>query len=123
MSGETQVGNIVYQVEMEVGKLITSQQQVNSMYRVGEGGAPEIYQAGTGKQYMIPGDNGKVISNKDMQGGSGGGGTVVQQEVNFHITTTNGIDDATMQRMAAMMKTVSLNTIKDQQRPNGLLRK
>ncbi|HDL7926262.1 TPA: tape measure protein [Yersinia enterocolitica] len=94
-----------------------------SMYRVGEGGAPEIYQAGTGKQYMIPGDNGKVISNKDMQGGNGGGGTVVQQEVNFHITTTNGIDDATMQKMAAMMKTVSLNTIKDQQRPNGLLRK
>ncbi|MDA5496956.1 hypothetical protein [Yersinia aleksiciae] len=93
------------------------------MYRVGEGGAPEIYQAGTGKQYMIPGDNGKVISNKDMQGGSGGAGTVVQQEVHFHIETTNGIDDATMQKMAAMMKTVSLNTIKDQQRPNGLLRK
>ncbi|EOA3028674.1 TPA: tape measure protein [Yersinia enterocolitica] len=95
----------------------------DSMYQVGEGGKPEIYQAGTGKQYMIPGDNGKVISNKDMQGGNGGGGTVVQQEVNFHITTTNGIDDATMQKMAAMMKTVSLNTIKDQQRPNGLLRK
>ncbi|HED0394297.1 TPA: tape measure protein [Yersinia enterocolitica] len=95
----------------------------DSMYQVGEGGKPEIYQAGTGKQYMIPGDNGKVISNKDMQGGSGGAGTVVQQEVNFHITTTNGIDDATMQKMAAMMKTVSLNTIKDQQRPNGLLRK
>ncbi|EKN4724148.1 tape measure protein [Yersinia enterocolitica] len=94
-----------------------------SMYRVGEGGAPEIYQAGTGKQYMIPGDNGKVISNKDMQGGSGGAGTVVQQEVHFNIQTTNGIDDATMQKMAAMMKTVSLNTIKDQQRPNGLLRK
>lgn len=42
-----------------------------SMYQVGEGGMPEIYQASTGKQYMIPGDNGKVISNKDMQGGSG----------------------------------------------------
>ncbi|WP_368301275.1 tail protein (tape measure) [Kluyvera sichuanensis] len=39
------------------------------MYQVGEGGMPEIYQASTGKQYMIPGDNGKVISNKDMQGG------------------------------------------------------
>ena len=38
------------------------------MYQVGEGGMPEIYQASTGKQYMIPGDNGKVISNKDMQG-------------------------------------------------------
>lgn len=42
-----------------------------SMYQVGEGGMPEIYQASTGKQYMIPGDNGRVISNKDMQGGSG----------------------------------------------------
>lgn len=39
------------------------------MYQVGEGGMPEIYRASTGKQYMIPGDNGKVISNKDMQGG------------------------------------------------------
>lgn len=42
-----------------------------SMYQVGEGGMPEIYQASNGSQYMIPGDNGKVISNKDMQGGGG----------------------------------------------------
>lgn len=41
------------------------------LYQVGEKGKPEIYQASTGKQYMIPGDNGKVISNKDMQSGSG----------------------------------------------------
>lgn len=41
-----------------------------SMYQVGEGGMPEIYQANNGSQYMIPGDNGKVISNKDL-GGSG----------------------------------------------------
>ena len=45
------------------------------MYQVGEGGMPEIYQASTGKQYMIPGDNGKVISNKDMT--SGGGVSVI----------------------------------------------
>lgn len=42
-----------------------------AMYQVGERGKPEIYQVSTGKQYMIPGDNGKVISNKDMQGGGG----------------------------------------------------
>ncbi|EMF5623373.1 hypothetical protein OUHCRE20_12840 [Enterobacter hormaechei subsp. steigerwaltii] len=41
------------------------------LYQVGERGKPEIYQASTGRQYMIPGDNGKVISNKDMQSGSG----------------------------------------------------
>ena len=45
----------------------------DSMYRVGERGKPEVYQASNGSQYMIPGDNGKVISNKDMQGGGGGG--------------------------------------------------
>ncbi|WP_063859902.1 tape measure protein, partial [Enterobacter hormaechei] len=39
------------------------------LYQVGERGKPEIYRASTGKQYMIPGDNGRVISNKDMQGG------------------------------------------------------
>lgn len=44
-----------------------------SMYQVGEGGMPEIYQASTGKQYMIPGDNGRVISNKEMTAGGGGG--------------------------------------------------
>ncbi|HEM6857215.1 TPA: hypothetical protein U2I44_002146 [Providencia rettgeri] len=38
------------------------------MYQVGEHGKPEIFKASTGKQYMIPGDNGRVISNKDMQG-------------------------------------------------------
>lgn len=46
------------------------------LYQVGEGGMPEIYQASTGKQYMIPGDNGKVISNKDMTA-AGGGGVVI----------------------------------------------
>ncbi|EPL9570949.1 hypothetical protein MMK73_003047 [Providencia rettgeri] len=42
------------------------------MYRVGEHGKPEIYRASSGKQYMIPGDNGRVISNKDMQGSGNG---------------------------------------------------
>ncbi|WP_105607033.1 tape measure protein [Cronobacter sakazakii] len=92
----------------------------NSMYRVGEGGKPEIYQANNGSQYMIPGDNGRVISNRDMQKGGGGGSSIVQN-INFKINTTGGIDDATMSKMAQMMKQVSLNTIRDQQRPNGLL--
>ncbi|HAV1614437.1 TPA: tape measure protein [Enterobacter hormaechei subsp. xiangfangensis] len=48
-----------------------------SMYQVGERGKPEIYQASTGKQYMIPGDNGRVISNKDMTSGVGGGAPVL----------------------------------------------
>lgn len=51
-----------------------------SMYQVGEGGMPEIYRASNGSQYMIPGDNGSVISNKDLSSGGGasaGGGVVI----------------------------------------------
>ncbi|EIK0416414.1 tail protein (tape measure) [Escherichia coli] len=44
----------------------------SSMYRVGEGGKPEIFKASNGSQYMIPGDNGRVISNRDIGGGGGG---------------------------------------------------
>lgn len=57
------------------------------MYQVGEGGMPEIYQASTGKLYMIPGDNGKVISNKDMTAG-GGGGVVI----NIQNYTSSSVD-------------------------------
>ncbi|MCW5055069.1 tape measure protein [Enterobacter hormaechei] len=56
------------------------------MYQVGEGGMPEIYQASTGKQYMIPGDNGRVISNKEMT--SGGGGVVI----NIQNYTSSSVD-------------------------------
>lgn len=43
----------------------------SSMYRVGEGGKPEIFKASNGSQYMIPGNNGRVISNRDIGGGGG----------------------------------------------------
>ncbi|HID9177666.1 TPA: tape measure protein [Klebsiella quasipneumoniae] len=59
-----------------------------SMYQVGEGGKPEIYQASTGKQYMIPGDNGAVISNKDLQGSGGGTLQVVNNVYNY----ANGVN-------------------------------
>lgn len=50
-----------------------------SMYQVGENGLPEIFQASNGNQYMIPGDSGRVISNKDISGG--GSGVVVYNNV------------------------------------------
>lgn len=69
---------------MAVGKGLSGKRKnggpvsAGSMYQVGEGGMPEIYQASTGRQYMIPGDNGRVISNKDMSsGGAGSGGVIV----------------------------------------------
>lgn len=50
-----------------------------SMYEVGENGLPEIFQASNGRQYMIPGNDGSVISNKDINGS--GSGVVVYNNV------------------------------------------
>lgn len=59
-------------------------------YQVGEGGMPEIYQASNGSQYMIPGDNGKVISNKQMN--SGAGGSSVPVTINIQNYTGATVD-------------------------------
>ncbi len=72
-----------------------------SMYQVGEGGKPEIYQASTGKQYMIPGDNGRVISNKDMQ--SGGGISVQVNVINQSTGATVQSADGYMQDGSAVV--------------------
>lgn len=87
-------------------------------YRINEDGRSEIFQTAGGQQAFIPNQSGKIIP-ADKAGGGGG----VVQHITFEINTTGGIDDATMAKMTQMMKQVSLNTIRDQQRPNGLLRR
>ncbi|MEA8858768.1 tape measure protein [Citrobacter freundii] len=87
-------------------------------YRINEDGRSEIFQTAGGQQAFIPNQSGKIIP-ADKVGGGGG----VVQHITFEINTTGGIDDATMAKMTQMMKQVSLNTIRDQQRPNGLLRR
>lgn len=64
-----------------------------SLYEVGEGNAPEIFQASTGRQYMIPGNSGKVISNKDISGG--GGGVVVYNNVYNNSSNASATSRAT----------------------------
>lgn len=66
-----------------------------SMYRVGEGGSPELLQSG-GKNYMIPGDGGKVISNADLQT-SGGGNIQVSVVFNDYTSGSHSYDAQTSQ--------------------------
>lgn len=94
----------------------------NSMYRVGEKGKPEIYQASNGSQYMIPGDNGRVISNKDMQGSGGGGGITVQQENHYHFDGKPD-DPATLKQFEKVAYNTALRAMRDEQRPNGMLQR
>lgn len=41
-----------------------------SLYRVGEHGEAELFQTNNGRQYMIPGDNGRIIPGRDIGGGN-----------------------------------------------------
>ncbi|HAF8327034.1 TPA: tape measure protein [Salmonella enterica] len=92
----------------------------NSMYRVGEKGKPEIFQASNGSQYMIPGDNGRVISNRDMQGG--GGGSSFNPVMNLVINTTGGVGDEEISRLRKAWNNDMLKMMIDQStRPGGLL--
>lgn len=49
-----------------------------SMYRINENGAPEVFNAANGRQYMMPNTRGEVVSNKDAAGATSGGAHVIQ---------------------------------------------
>lgn len=40
-----------------------------SMHRINENGAPEVFKAANGQQYMLPNTRGEVVSNADASGG------------------------------------------------------
>ncbi|MEG5689708.1 tape measure protein [Enterobacter kobei] len=94
----------------------------NSMYRVGEGGKPEIYQASNGSQYMIPGDNGRVISNRDMRSGGGGGDVTIHQENHYHFDGSPNSPE-TVKQFDKVAYNAALRAIRNEQRPNGMLEK
>lgn len=95
----------------------------SSIYRVGEGGKPEIFKASNGSQNMIPGDNGSVISNRDIGGGSGSGGGMIQQINNFTFQNASGDQQQMVTTFAKIAYEQSLRAIKDQKRPGGMLTK
>lgn len=117
-AGASVLSNIA-SVSMSGGRRYGGTVSAGNAYRINEDGRSEIFQTAGGQQAFIPNQSGKIIPANKV-GGSGG---VVNQTVHFTINTTGGIDDATMAKMAQMMKQVSLSTIRDQQRPNGLLRR
>ena len=55
----------------------------NKMYRVNEGGAPEIFNAAGGKQYMMPNTRGEVVSNNDATSGGGGAAAPIVNVNNY----------------------------------------
>ncbi|HDS9751922.1 TPA: tape measure protein, partial [Klebsiella pneumoniae subsp. pneumoniae] len=91
LSAGTQIVSAISGINYSGARYNGGPVSAGGLYQVGEKGKPEIYQASTGKQYMIPGDNGKVISNKDMQGGG----------LNVQVVINNQASNAEPQYMGA----------------------
>ncbi|HJF26282.1 MAG TPA: tape measure protein [Proteus mirabilis] len=93
-----------------------------SMYRVGEGGKPEIFKASNGSQYMIPGDNGRVISNRQM-GKGGNGVNMGDMHFTFQVQAPNGITQKEAQQIQQMVRGTVYDVLGNEMRSGGALEK
>ncbi|MCO6540628.1 MAG: hypothetical protein J6569_10955, partial [Gilliamella sp.] len=92
-----------------------------SMYRVGEGGKPEILVAG-GKQYLIPGENGRVLSNRQItSNGRGGSNMSLHFNMPINIDGGGGMSEQDGQQLAKNIEQAIRAQIMKEQRPGGLL--
>ncbi|EHH4261774.1 tape measure protein [Escherichia coli] len=85
-----------------------------NLYRVGEHGKPEIFKANNGSQYMIPGENGRVIPGRDIGGGGG-----ITMNNTFNITSQGGWSEEDSTRLQQTMKQVAMGVIREQSTRTG----
>lgn len=99
----------------------------SSLYEVGEGGKPELFNDGRGRTYLIPGNDGKVIPAAASGNSSGAGGNV-QVILNISIdqsgsaeTQTAGDPNQAAQQLGKMMESKAREVLVQQMRPGGIL--
>ncbi len=92
----------------------------NNAYRVGENGKPEILMQG-GKQYLIPGENGKVLSNRQITSGKGGSSVSLTINMPVNVGDNGGMSERDGQQLAENIEQVIRMQIMKEQRPGGLL--
>ncbi|EPE4655895.1 tape measure protein [Escherichia coli] len=89
----------------------------DSLYRVGEHGVPELFTSTGGKQYMIPGEGGRVTPGRDLVGGGG-----INMPVNITVNTTNGFGEEDSKRLQQTIENTAMGIIRrESQRPGGMI--
>lgn len=88
-----------------------------NLYRVGEGGKMELFTTTGGKQYMIPGENGRITPNRDLVSGGG-----INMPVTINITAENGWTEQDSAKLQETMKKVAMGVVIEQStRPGGMI--
>ncbi|EFI8509544.1 hypothetical protein A9332_000867 [Escherichia coli] len=117
MSAGTQILSAIRGIAFGGGRYNGGAVNGGSLYKVGEHGRPEIFQASNGSQYMIPGDNGRVIPNRDIGGGGG-----INMPVNITVNTTNGFGEEDSKRLQQTIENTAMGIIRrESQRPGGMI--
>ncbi len=99
-----------------------------SIYRVGEGGRPELFDQG-GKRYLIPGESGSVtpITSGMAFGGAGGAGVTNQFSSTLHVSadrnsaTQSGSGSSDAQALKRSFDAAITQWAVQQSRPGGFL--
>lgn len=87
------------------------------LYRVGEHGVPELFTTTGGKQYMIPGDNGRVIPGRDLVGGGG-----LTMNNTFNIQANNGWTEQDSKALQQTIENTAMRLMqRESTRPGGML--
>ncbi|HCQ8741819.1 TPA: hypothetical protein ACM8FT_002159 [Escherichia coli O103:H2] len=88
-----------------------------SLYRVGEGGKMELFTTTGGKQYMIPGENGRITPNRDLVGGGG-----ITMNNTFNIQANNGWTEEDSKALQQTIENTAMRLMqRESQRPGGML--
>lgn len=93
----------------------------DGMYKINEGGGPEVFNAANGQQFMLPNQRGEVVSNKDA---SSGGGMINNISITVNSdgsSSATGDGDGSSRQLADTMKMVVIDTLQREQRPGGIL--
>ncbi|GCK36519.1 hypothetical protein BvCmsNSNP023_02673 [Escherichia coli] len=116
MSAGTQIVSAIRGIAYGGGRYNGGAVDSGKFYRVGESNRPELFQSG-GRSYMIPGENGRVIPNRDISGGGG-----ITMNVTNNITTQGGWSEEDSTRLQQTMKQVAMGVIREQStRPGGII--
>ncbi|MEB6775986.1 tape measure protein [Escherichia coli] len=88
-----------------------------NLYRVGEHGVPELFTTTGGKQYMIPGDGGRVTPGRDLVGGGG-----ITMNNTFNIQANNGWTEEDSKALQQTIENTAMRLMqRESSRPGGML--
>lgn len=101
----------------------------DSVYRVGEGGRPELFKQG-GKSYLIPGDAGSIVpatAGMPASSVSGSSGAPINVITNVSVTdggaqtTSSGSNDQLGQKLGTLVSSLVKSELIKQKKPGGIL--